>query len=191
MSKKRVDVMLDIETLGIKNNTTIFQLSAVAFDIANGDIISEFDKFIDISSIKNLNVDGSTIKWWLQTNPNLFAELVNNKNAISEIDAYTEFYNWIKELQNKYSVYMFGNGISFDVVKVKTKMEELGLPFPISYKNERDVRTLIDLVCTKNNISEKEYKKLFNSEDLVAHNGLDDCKYQIKYVVYAYNSLIK
>ena len=106
------------------------------------------------------------------------------------MEVFTKFYEWIKGLQNVYSVHMFGNGVSFDLVKVKTKMEELGLSFPISYKNEKDVRTLVDLYCAKNNISENIFKNLMKSDEFIAHNGLDDCKYQIKYVVKAYNNLI-
>ena len=44
MSKPRLDLMLDIETLSTENNTTVIQLSSVAFNITSGDIISEFSQ---------------------------------------------------------------------------------------------------------------------------------------------------
>ena len=47
--KPRLDLMLDIETLGTENDQTLIQLACVAFDIRTGNIISEFNEFIDIS----------------------------------------------------------------------------------------------------------------------------------------------
>lgn len=45
---KRYDVMVDIETLGTGVNATIFQISAVLFDITTGERFSEFNKIADI-----------------------------------------------------------------------------------------------------------------------------------------------
>ena len=189
MSKPRLDLMLDIETLGTENNTTVIQLSSVAFDITNGDIISEFNEFVDIGQTKELNVTGSTVKWWLKTDVNLFKELIEKGN-ISEVEAFSRFYWWIKELQETYSVYIWGNGLLFDCAIVKTKLIQYGFTYPISYKNDRDVRTIVDLYCAKKGITEKQFKDIHKSDDLVAHNGLDDCKFQIKFVVEAYRDLV-
>ena len=187
--KPRLDLMLDIETLSTSNDTTLIQLACVAFDIRNGNTISEFNEFIDIEKTKDLKVSGSTIKWWLKTNVELFKELIQKGN-LSEKDVFEKFYSWIKELQETYAICIWGNGINFDVQTIKTKLAQYEISYPISFKNERDVRTIVDLYCAKKGISEKQFKDSFNSNDLVAHNGLDDCKYQIKYVVHAYNDLI-
>jgi hypothetical protein len=64
----RLDIMTDIETLGTKQDATIFQISAVAFDIMTGEHISTFNQIADIEKNAIVRVDGSTIKWWLNTN---------------------------------------------------------------------------------------------------------------------------
>lgn len=181
--------MLDIETLGTENNTTVIQLSSVAFNITNGDIISEFNEFIDIGQTKELNVTGSTIKWWLKTDVNLFKELIEKGN-LSEKEVFEKFYNWMKELQETYSLYLHGNSPMFDNQIVKTKLTQYGFSYPIAYKNDRCVRTIVDLYCAKKGITEKQFKDIHKSDDLVAHNGLDDCKFQIKFVVEAYKDLV-
>ena len=189
MAKPRLDLMLDIETLGTENNTTLIQLACVAFDIRTGNIISEFNKFIDIGQTKDLKVNGSTIKWWLKTDINLFKSLIEKGN-ISEFEAFARFHSWIKGLQETYSVHIFGNGLLFDCAIIKAKFEQYGFSYPISFKNERDVRTIVDLYCAKKGITEKQFKDIHKSTELVAHNGLDDCKFQIKFVVEAYRDLV-
>lgn len=78
----------------------------------------------------------------------------------------------------------------FDNQIIKTKLAQYGFSYPISYKNDRCVRTIVDLYCTKKGITEKQFKDIHKSNDLIAHNGLDDCKFQIRFVVEAYKDLV-
>lgn len=189
IGKQRLDLMLDIETLGTENDTTLIQLACVAFDIRTGNIISEFNEFIDISKTE-LKVTGSTIKWWLKTDVNLFKSLIEKGN-LPEREVFEKFYNWIKGLQETHSLYAWGNGLLFDLAIIKTKLIQYGFSYPISFKTERDVRTIVDLYCAKKGITEKQFKDIHKSNDLVAHNGLDDCKFQIRFVVEAYKDLVE
>lgn len=189
IGKQRLDLMLDIETLGTENDTTLIQLACVAFDIRTGNIISEFNEFIDIGQTKELKVTGSTIKWWLKTDANLFKSLIEKGN-LPEREVFEKFHNWMKGLQETYSLYAWGNGLLFDLAIIKTKLIQYGFSYPISFKTERDVRTIVDLYCAKKGISEKQFKDIHKSTDLIAHNGLDDCKFQIRFVVEAYKDLV-
>ena len=63
----RTDVMVDIETLGTKEGATIFQIAAVSFDITTGETLDSINLIGDISKYETLTVDGSTLKWWLDT----------------------------------------------------------------------------------------------------------------------------
>ena len=189
IGKLRLDLMLDIETLGTDNDTTLIQLACVAFDIRTGNIVSEFNEFIDIGQTKDLKITGSTVKWWLKTDSTLFKSLIE-RGSLSEREVFEKLYNWIKGLQEIYSLYLHGNSPMFDNQIVKTKLAQYGFSYPISYKNDRCVRTIVDLYCAKKGISEKQFKDIHKSNDLVAHNGLDDCKFQIRYVVEAYKDLV-
>lgn len=189
IGKPRLDLMLDIETLGTDSDTTLIQLACVAFDIRTGSIVSEFNEFIDIGQTKDLKVTGSTIKWWLKTDSTLFKSLIE-RGSLSEREVFARFHNWMKGLQETYSLYAWGNGLLFDLAIIKTKLTQYGFSYPISFKTERDVRTIVDLYCAKKGITEKQFKDIHKSNDLVVHNGLDDCKFQIRFVVEAYKDLV-
>ena len=74
----RIDIMCDIETLGTKIDSTIFQIAAIAFDIKTGEHIRTFNQTADISQDDNLKVTGSTLIWWLNKDKELFAKLLNS-----------------------------------------------------------------------------------------------------------------
>lgn len=186
----RIDIMTDIETLGTKPDSTIFQISAVAFDIVTGEHLSTFNQIADIEKNDTVNVTGSTIKWWLNTNKELLSELLNS-GITSSKDLLREFYQWLCNLNEIGSdVYLWGNGILFDNKLIQHQLESIGLDYPIYYKNDRDVRTIVDLASNKLGISEKELKDQFNDDALVEHNALDDVTYQIRLVTKCYEVLI-
>ena len=81
---KRVDIMVDIETLGTGADSTIFQISAIAFNILTGEHISEFNQIADIAKNNKLVVDGSTLKWWLNTDKDLLTHLLNEGQDSSD-----------------------------------------------------------------------------------------------------------
>jgi len=72
----RIDIMTDLETLGVQKDSTIFQISAATFDIETGIVIDTINLGIDISK-QPIKADGSTIKWWLETDKELFEKLIN------------------------------------------------------------------------------------------------------------------
>lgn len=190
----RIDVMVDIETLGTKIDSTILQISAIAFDIESGRHISQFNQIADISKNADMNVDGATIKWWLNTDKDLLHLLVN-AGTISSDEIVENFYNWITQaffsrLENRENVYLWGNGILFDNKIIQHQMNAIGLKYPIYYRNDRDVRTIVELASKKLKISESKLKEKFDDKSLIKHNALDDVKYQINLVVGCYNTLI-
>lgn len=189
----RIDVMTDIETLGTNSDSTIFQISAIAFDIRTGEHISEFNQIANISKNEEpLKVTGSTIQWWLKTNAELFSELVNGGEQSSE-QMIRNFHEWLVLLtpptDNK-ELYLWGNGILFDNKMLQHQMQELGLKYPIFYRNDRDVRTLLELASFKANTTEKEIRDSLIDDSLVAHNAFDDVIYQIRLAHQCYSILM-
>ncbi|KAB2380186.1 3'-5' exonuclease [Bacillus toyonensis] len=187
---KRVDIMTDIETLGHRSDSTIIQISAIAFDIETGEHIEVFNKIADITKNKTMNVTGSTIKWWLNTNKELLADLVNSGIGSSE-DILRDFYIWLTSVGEPNELHLWGNGILFDNKMIQHQLELVEKEYPISYKNDRDVRTIVDLAGKKLGLTEKELKDKLKDDSLVAHNALDDVKLQINLVVECYKVLTK
>jgi len=188
---RRIDIMVDLETLGTNSNSTVFQISAVSFNIKTGEKYDIFNKIIDITTIKDNKITGDTLKWWLETDKKLLNKLINNKESISNIEAWSSFYNWIvSQSINIKDIYLWGNGIKFDNTMIDTQMSMIGIKYPIFYRNDRDVRTIVDLACMKLNTNIENFKKLI---PIVGekHNALDDCIYQIKLVNYCYDELMK
>lgn len=186
----RIDVMLDIETLGTGSNATIFQIAAIAFNIETGEHYSKFNMIADISKNKKLNVDGSTLKWWLNTNKQLLTDLLNKGEKSSE-DLLINFNCWLMSLSSDVrDIYLWGNGILFDNKMIQQQLINIGQPYPIFYKNDRDVRTIVDLAGKKLGITEEELKDKFKDDNLVHHDAFDDVKYQINLVTGCYKCLI-
>jgi len=184
----RVDVMVDIETLGKEADSTIIQIAAVAFNMEDGKHLSQFNQIVDIEKETTMNTDGSTIKWWVNTNKELLQELLNKGEHSSE-DVLTNFHKWLIGLGKTEDTYLWGNGILFDNKMIQHQMNSLGIGYPIFYKNDRDVRTLVDLAGKKLGISERNLKGMFNSDAYVEHDAIDDVKCQIDLVVGCYKAL--
>lgn len=191
---RRIDVMVDIETLGNKTNSTIFQIGAIAFDIRTGKHIDKFNRIADIEeNEQQLQVSASTLKWWLKTNKELFEELLNSGGGSSE-DIVLEFHTWLVGIQNYYgvdNVYLWGNGILFDNKMLQFHMENLGVHYPIHFRNDRDVRTLLELTSFKTGLSEREIKDAVKDGELVAHNAYDDVVKQINIAHKCYKVLVE
>lgn len=190
---KKIHIMTDIETLGLRNDATIIQIAGIAFDIETGEHISEFDMVADISKNEHMEVDGGTLKWWLETDADLLKTLLNERGMVSSDDLIREFHEWLitrSKHPNYEDLVLWGNGPMFDNAKLKYHMERLGLEYPIHYKNDRDVRTILDLASAKAGVSESVIKSLIDSHDIREHDALDDVVYQIRLVNYCYIELV-
>lgn len=228
MFEERYGIMLDLETLGILDDTTIIQIGAVLFDRFNEEILEKFESRMDIRTIadqfdsfiedikknkekRDLNVtgkslvkdhlfiateqsiDAGTLDFWMKTesNFNKFIELIDCNNGVSEWDMLNQFKTFVQNAQMTYgdSITIWGNGISFDVVKIKKKMMKYDLEFPIMFYYERDVRTLLELASLKSNMSINEIKNSVPKNNY-AHDALEDCIFQVNYLVYALNIIL-
>lgn len=181
--------MTDIETLGHKTDSTIIQIAAIAFDIETGANIFQFNEVADITQNKEMRVTGSTIKWWLNTDKELLTRLINGGTYSSE-DCIKHFHKWLSNISiGSNDVYLWGNGILFDNKMLQHQMELAGLEYPIFYRNDRDMRTIIDIASKKLGVSEKVLKEKFNNDSLVAHDAFDDVRYQVEIVSKCYQIL--
>jgi hypothetical protein len=190
-----IDIMLDLETVGLCDNPVITQLSAVAFSFEDGNILGTFNEHIGIrnSVKKGFKIDSSTIEWWLSQSDDIYNE-VFMKALLSETkieDILVAFTEWLRKLKlefgldHKTNINTWGNGIAADNKWIQQAYKLCNMEVPWKYYEDRDVRTLVDI---GKRIFNHDHKKLVFEGKV--HNALDDCKHQIKYCLEVYN-LIK
>lgn len=189
----RIDIMTDIETLGTDSDSTIIQIAAVAFDITTGKIHTWFNQTANIHKNEGpLKVTAGTLKWWMKTNPELLRELLDGEH--SSEDMLRNFHDWLGQFKDE-DMYLWGNGILFDNKMIQHQFESIGLNYPIFYRNDRDVRTILELASQKMNQPERTIRQFVTDmprqKELVKHNAIDDCHYQIDLVRYCYNTLME
>lgn len=180
--------MVDIETLGNKTDSTIFQIAAAAFDIKTGKITHSFSHIANIEENSNLKVTGATLKWWLNTDKELLSELLNKGEGSSD-DLLRRLADWMIELTLHYDMYLWGNGILFDNKMIQQQLEAIGINYPIFFRNDRDVRTILELAAVKEGVSTRDLRNKYYDTELSAHDAGNDVKNQIKLVSACYNLL--
>lgn len=192
--KERIDVMVDLETLGTDFNAVVFQVAAAGFDIETGAILSEFSEIADISNLQEEDgvINGGTLKWWLNTDMYLLADLLDKGESLSARDIFKQFHGWLTKLHEGFeNVYLWGNGILFDNAIIRYKLENYGLGYPIFYRNDRDVRTIFELAQNKAGESAKEMYDRIYDEELTAHDAMNDVINQVALVSDCYQILTK
>lgn len=182
--------MVDLETLGTKPDSTIIQIAAASFNIKTGDIYSEFNESVDIGKNNTNNITGSTLKWWMTTNKDLFNDILSRGQYSSE-DTLIMFHRWLLNESARGELHLWGNGILFDNNMIQHQFEAIGKEYPIHFTNDRDVRTLVELASMKLDMTSRELKRTYEDPNLIAHDALDDVKYQINLAVGCYNTLIQ
>ena len=182
------NIMVDLETLGTRQDAIVLEISAVEFNCHTGEIGEVFDAKLDINEQvqyrRSLNCE--TLQWWFkqdeEARKNIFDEDVDiiRFNIPWEL---AEFSNFVERCNNKCNsdsdrrvVKLWGNGSLFDL-GILQNMYETCLPnmkLPWKFWAVNDVRTIVDL-----NPDVKRNCKF----DGTPHCAVDDCKHEIKYLV--------
>ena len=160
--------MIDIETMGNKSYSSIVSIGAVRFDIETGEIDSQtlyvnvnLQSCIDAGLI--LNAD--TIMWWMQQSQKarmkFTTDTVDLKLALESLQYFIN-----KDDQ------VWGNSARFDLGILQNAYDTLKMPIPWDFRKERCVRTLLSFA--------PEIKDTVKNPE-VAHDPIEDCKYQIAY----------
>jgi hypothetical protein len=175
-------IMMDIETLSTNSNGAITTISAVQFNLESGKIGKTFEIAIKLDEQvkQGAVIDTDTVIWWMSQDDEAIKAMLRIKK-VTVAKALTDFNNWILDLGKPLNdIKLWGNGVSFDNVMVRNLYKRSNIDFVLPYWCDNDVRTLVTLA----NINVRDYK--FEG---IKHNGIDDCKHQIKYCHSAYKSL--
>ena len=180
-----IDVMLDIETLGIGIAPIVIQISAVAFDAITGKRLKdgEFNELISpASAIKlGLKSEGGTVDWWLTQKPEVINQVLvkSIQEGLDINKVLIDFANYFKKLEDgkKVKFRVWGHGSTFDNSILSNVYIMAGQKLPWHYSADSDVRTLVDLASRLFGFDKKTIK--FEGME---HDAIDDCKHQIKLV---------
>jgi len=167
------DLMLDLETLGIRPTSVIVQIGACYFDRYTGKIGNTFLINIDTGSnlLAGLTIDQSTIDWWKEQ-PNktwLVGKILGIHTALSSFEVFA------KDATAVWS------HATFDVPILANAYTACNKKLPFHFRAARDIRTLVDL-------SDVKFSKESEAE-IKTHNALEDCVRQVKYCVECFNKL--
>lgn len=175
------DVMIDIETLGNKPGVVLLSISAVSFEIETGETSQIFHQDIDVQSCvdKGLTIDGETVLWWLTQDKQAQEKItdVSHRNKLTNV--LRQFGMWLHDWNSK-DAKIWGNSARFDLGILAAAYNACNMRLPWEFYNEADVRTLV--------LFAPQIKKETAFEG-IPHNGIDDCKHQIKYCSKIYQQL--
>lgn len=184
------DLMIDVETLGLKENAVLLSIGACAFDPATGEIGETFYCAIDPRTQHGREIDASTVLWWMDQDEaarRKITDAVKNADLLPtlELDTpeYDEAFNNaalpINHVAMAFSAYVeqFGDNVrcwsngAVDHAWLNSMMTYSGFTNPIKFWNQRDYRTIKGM-----------YPEIKAEDFGQAHNALDDAIKQTKHL---------
>lgn len=190
---EKYDIICDIETLGISSQCLVWEITACVFERSTHKKVMSFHECIDLSNVGDIIINGNTLVWWLKTNPTLLYEKISGKAdgvkyVANEMELIADFSKFMLSIIGEThgiakwdNIYFWGNGILFDNRFIKDKIEYWSrhsvchLEYPIIYRNDRDIRTLVGLAAEKTGCkTDKEFRDKYVLVNTTEHNAFDD-----------------
>lgn len=169
-NKRELHLMIDIETLGRRNDAAITEIGVVAFHTETGvEIASEHIRIApEHWNTHHRTFTGQTLIWWMTTNQQNIIKLedgtLDYKQALDKLTSFI-----LEYISPESRVWAKG---PMDLSVLKSLYEEFGETTPWEFWQPRDMRTLTDLpgwekTSTNNN----------------THNALEDARMQTKELI--------
>lgn len=135
------DIVVDIETLGTDpNKSPIIQIAAVV--VADTSINDNLRYDMCSEELDFKNVSERTLKWWLEENSLLLSDILRRGRGNTEKMVVTGFVEFLTFIQGMGEVHLWGKGPEFDNAFLKAKCEKYGLKWPLSFRQDRCIRTV-------------------------------------------------
>lgn len=171
-----MDIMIDLETMGLGPSPAIVQIGAVLFEskVAFGDggdvaiLPQSFKRTVSLQSslLAGANMDQSTLEWWLSQSEE--AKQSISEDTVSLRQALLDF----TEFCSEHGVsQIWSHGAASDVPWLEASYKLLKLEAPWRHQNVRDTRTMFWMA---------EMSGWERIQDWVgtAHDALDDARRQ-------------
>ncbi len=170
-----MDMMIDIETLALTPKAVVLSVGAVAFD-NYGKLDKRFYRVLNTGDqimLLHREVNPGTQAWWNSQDINAYQEAFQPvrcdlTRGLQELRAFITGYNPVR---------VWANSPSFDLVILESLYRDMGKAdlIPWTYKQPRDVRTIVDLA--KFSVSHHKIQAVG-----LPHTPVYDCEVQIEYV---------
>ena len=165
LTKKKIRVMVDTETLGLYPGCGVLQIGACTFDLSN-----TFEVGISYASAASIGCHPGTVNWWNKQPEEIRKRVFGG--SYSTVDAIFQFSKWFDSLSldNK-DVEVWSKGADFDIPILDHLYRLYGLDAPWDFRNIRCYRTLEALMPHIKNEEENKLK----------HTALGDAMYQAQH----------
>lgn len=181
--------MLDLETLGVREDSKIFQISAQEFDPLHIGLVGEvYNAFVDVRTQDDRKAYPETITWWMGQDRNLLARLLfgsEKEPPMPMKEALQGLSSFCKRARGKF---VWANSPAFDVSLIRHAGRPFNIDLSIPFYRERDVRTVKSLVTITDQWIDMEMKKAGLSADN-KHDARDDVLRQIVTMQIAFQEL--
>lgn len=177
-------LMIDMETLSVKEMPVVTSLAAVEFDLLSGETGDEFYQTIDLDSALDagFHIDSGTLQFWLSENPEYLRKCLKDSIPLENVLRNFSAFMYHKNRDIK----VWASGTDFDIGILRQLYSKFRIDIPYYFRNARDARTM-RFVAEFMNI-DIDYKSMQTG---MRHHPLDDCKYQIKWVSEIFHQLNK
>lgn len=187
------DLIFDLETLHNEPNSIVLDISVIAFD-SDPLQYKDDDAFMKLVnkgksfklSVKQQREAGrvysqNTIDWWKKQSDEAKKVLKPLPDDLSVHDAVNQFIEYIDANKiSKGKSQIWCRGLSFDIPILKSLLmsvfpdQESHVLMPITFRNERDIRTAIESLSMVRGMTETPLHK-GSLEGFIHHNSVHDC----------------
>ncbi len=166
-----MNIMIDIETLGVSSRAPILSIGACSFDQEG--IHRRFYTAVILELGAPFEPDGSTLAWWMEQDEE--ARAVFNDPARKPIGGAMQFLHaWICSVQEDHTIKVWAKPPRFDITILEHAFNHSKVRVPWHHRNVLDMRTLTHALDLKG--------KQAPAPTGTSHNALDDAIYQAQYV---------
>lgn len=168
-------VMIDLETLGTQPGSVILSIGAVLFDQKKPISTCLGEELYVVVNRKScedagLTISQDTLDWWKKQSPEA-------RKVLSEAESGGDALKTALVALAKFipaGAKIWSNGANFDQPLLDVAYNKVGVNLPWKYWNSRCYRTVLSL-CKE--------EKQFRPPTVLAHNALEDAKWQARHMV--------
>lgn len=174
-------VMVDLETLDVKDTAKILSIGAVEFNEYGG-IERQFYANISPTSylyLPEFTESARTVQWWEEQDKEARLALLVDRSPVRKV--INSFSEWIMNIGPSE---VWACPPSFDITILETHFRKLGVPIPWDFWSTRCYRTLREAYKYNN-------PGWHAPESLLEHHALEDAKAQALGVAYILDNIAK
>jgi len=148
--QKQIHIVLDLETMGIKQDAAIIEIGMVIFNHMSEEggtpnLIKQWSSAVNLESAMKHGgtTNAGTIEWWLDTDRTeardnwMSSPKMSLPSALNVVAVIIRDYSTLSPLP-----LIWGNGVNFDNEILKSAYERIDVRVPWKYNQNADFRTL-------------------------------------------------